>query len=601
MLLALAAYRASPRVDARGAVISAMLATRDPRALAIMRGDGERIFDAAISSDGRTLASAGADHKVRLWDVRTHKQLGAPLTGHSEGVIRVAFSPDGRTLASCSADGTIRLWDVRERSLLSEPLPGHTGVVRDVAFSPDGRTLASGGDDRTIRLWNVRTREQVGAPLTGSTQLVASLAFSPDGRALASVDDALRLWDVRPPAARRAVVVAAGGDPRRGVQPRWPHARRREALRRRRPAVDARTRRRVGEPLGADGSGSQVLDLAFAPDERLASAGDGGTVRLWDAATRRQLTSLRGHDASAVGVAFGPDGRTLASASRDTTIRLWDISPPQPFAADADDTSMVDIVKFSPDGRRLAAASDDTTIRVWDAGPSGGWALRCPATRASRTRWRSAPTDARSRPDPTKDGFTCGTCGPAGGSIRPSWEATNRCAASRSPPTDARSRRAATTAPSRLWDLRTHRQVGAPLAGGEHLMRTVVAFSPDGRLLATSSGGAIHVWDVVTRQRIGSPLAGHTGVVEDVAFSPDGGTLGCCEQRQDHPAVGHPRPRALRRADRRRRCRPAARHVQPRQGRRWRRWGRSVVTRSSCGTSAAMTCSAGCPTTPRPA
>ncbi|MFN2461469.1 MAG: helicase-related protein, partial [Candidatus Velthaea sp.] len=65
----------------------------------------------AFSADARTLASAGDDGTVRLWDARTHKQLATPLTGHTDLVFDVAFSPDGRTLASASADKTIRLWE----------------------------------------------------------------------------------------------------------------------------------------------------------------------------------------------------------------------------------------------------------------------------------------------------------------------------------------------------------------------------------------------------------------------------------------------------------------------------------------------------------
>ncbi|MGL4503085.1 MAG: WD40 repeat domain-containing protein, partial [Planktothrix sp.] len=63
-----------------------------------------------------------------------------------------AFSPDGQTLASCSRDNTVKLWQVKTGREI-RTLPGHTRATCAVAFSPDGQTLATGGDDGTIKIW----------------------------------------------------------------------------------------------------------------------------------------------------------------------------------------------------------------------------------------------------------------------------------------------------------------------------------------------------------------------------------------------------------------------------------------------------------------
>ncbi|MCA1697625.1 MAG: WD40 repeat domain-containing protein [Actinobacteria bacterium] len=156
----------------------------------------------ALSPDGRILASAhDFDHTIRLWDTHTHRQIGRPLTNHTfAGVVKLEFSADGRTFLSVGVDGPTRLWDVRTRTQLGAAVADD---LQAAALSPDGRTVAY-ADGRAIRLIDVRTREQIGPPLTGHTDDVFGVTFSPDGRMLASGtgDGTVWLWDLNTSSAR---------------------------------------------------------------------------------------------------------------------------------------------------------------------------------------------------------------------------------------------------------------------------------------------------------------------------------------------------------------------------------------------------------------
>ncbi len=70
---------------------------------------GDCFYNVAISPDGQTMASSGADNTVKVWQIATGQLLQTNI-GHRGLVISVAFSPDGKTLASSSIDGTIKLW-----------------------------------------------------------------------------------------------------------------------------------------------------------------------------------------------------------------------------------------------------------------------------------------------------------------------------------------------------------------------------------------------------------------------------------------------------------------------------------------------------------
>ena len=123
----------------------------------VLEGHDGPIKGVAVSADGALLASAGADRRILLRDLR---QGGATqvLTGHEGSVERVAFAPDGSQLASAGADGSVRLHDVAT-GLEVRALRSHADEVRALCFCAAGQVLASGGRDRRVCLHDARSGE----------------------------------------------------------------------------------------------------------------------------------------------------------------------------------------------------------------------------------------------------------------------------------------------------------------------------------------------------------------------------------------------------------------------------------------------------------
>lgn len=148
---------------------------------------GSGYYTAALSPDGRRMATLELDNTVTLWDVATGQALGEPFKTASMP-ISCSFSPDGRRLALGCFDQKVRIYEEgREIQSFS-----HQMFVAALRYSPRGVRLLSGAGDGTARIW--RHGEPSSAPMAHDGA-VLSVAFGDGCVATSAMDGKARLWD----------------------------------------------------------------------------------------------------------------------------------------------------------------------------------------------------------------------------------------------------------------------------------------------------------------------------------------------------------------------------------------------------------------------
>jgi WD40 repeat protein len=282
----------------------------------------------AFSPAGDMLAAGGYYHQqIRLFSAKT----GEIIRELSQNGRSLAFSADGKRLVSGGKDGIVHVWNPVTGELLRE-LKGHTGALFAVAISADGKLIASGGggDSTTpqaneVRLWNAESGEEIArleedeGNLQGLKGWIYHLAFSRDGKTLAVCSPyAVRIWDVvRRKQTHRLEQSSYAAE----FSPTSGHV----ALAGKFGFYDPAT----GEQVTAlQGDLSEAQCLSCSPDGKLLATGDRkGRVQLWSTSSGKEIIHGGGHQLGVRGVAITPDGSVAASVSRgDGTIRLWGLA-----------------------------------------------------------------------------------------------------------------------------------------------------------------------------------------------------------------------------------------------------------------------------------
>jgi WD40 repeat protein len=499
------------------------------------------------------LVSAGHDGTVRIWDPDSGREAVPTLIGHTGDVWDACplpgwdadGRPDGRVrLATTGTDGTVRIWDLADGSEAAPPLIGHAGDVWDACplpgwdadGRPDGRVrLATTGTDGTVRIWDLANGREAAPPIVSAAGDVWAIRALPgwdadglpDDRTLLAVtgyDGMVRIWDpVTGHQAREPITATSGDIWDMCSLPGWdadgqPDGRTLLAVAGNEVVciLDPVTGHQAAESLaGHTGMVNSVCPMAGwdadgEPNGRtlLVTAGDDGTVRIWDPAAG--LLASEAETGHAGGVNWvcplpgwdadgRPDGRTLvASAENGSSVRIWDPATGRQVTelltgGSGAIRSVCALPGRDADGQTLlAAAGDDGTVRIWD--PVTGSQVIEPLAGHTGMVWSVCPL-----PDLPPGGLA----GPSALLASAGFDQTVR-----------------------LWDLATGHQAGEPLTGHTGTIWDMcvlpgwdAAGRPDGRTLLASAAddGWVRIWD---------PAAGHE--VARLGIGPGDSATGVC-------------------------------------------------------------------------
>lgn len=484
----------------------------------VLKGHTAGLSELDFSPDGRRLASGSGDTSLRIWDIESERDRVHIRNAHAGTLHVVAFSPDGGQVASGGIDGTVRLWDSETGERLDQIDRG-TGNVFALTFHPAGDTIAFGGSGRDILLWSLSTDELT--RLGGHTSTVCDIKFSADGSLLGSAgsDRTIRIWSsqtheqiaiYRDDSQAKQVAFSPDQSLIYSVSPSsvktW-------------GMTNARPERRLS------GHVAQINAIVIGPTEdTMLTVSTDHSVKVWDANTGRELSTMYGHNGHVEGAALAPDGAMVATFGgyADGRIIAYDTSTWKEVGRAQEYEHKISAIAFGPDGTWLVAAAphsvntENDVLRIWDTNtwkpsrklPAAGLWPKCVAVNPDGTLIVAGGQDGTVR-----------VWDAASGEPMSSWDVQVGAAETVAFGPDGQSLFVGGNGLS-VWDPRTSTCLRR--LSKDPATQRALAFSPDGTRLCTSGRDAsIQVWDIDTGEAI-IALHGAEYTVSALAFAPNG-------------------------------------------------------------------------------
>ena len=424
----------------------------------VQAGHAGPVVSVAFSPDGRFALSGSEDKTLKLWDIKTGKEIRT-FRGHGGPVTHVAFTADGKFALSGSLPVSFssyfnlknefaaagltwgdamseKAWDIasgKETSLdhvspvdISRFRQLSHGGKLDLFTYPSNEAQRYKLNDGDVALYDIGNNKVIRI-FKGHKATVDQMRFSPDGKyaASGSRDKTLRLWDIA-----------------------------------------------TGKEIGTFGHTDWVRCLSFSPDGKsIASGGSDRAIKLWDIQTGKVTRTFAGNQ-QVFSVAFSPDGKKILSGGYDNMLQMWDVATGQEVMTFKGEVAKDSIAIYSPEGKYFLSGGIGVPLKLWDV-----------ATVAKVRTYEGQPPPAAFSPD--------------GKSILSyNWK----------------NLKLLETATGR--EIKTYEKLN--INWGD-----TIKISPDGKYLLAGTGKTLKLLDVVSGEEI-TALPGHAKNINSVAFSPDG-------------------------------------------------------------------------------